>query len=98
MINVFSDFNHLEICIVNFLEIYSDDIFCEKVALSWVHFDLFLNHNVAPDRFERKAAAEGRGFYGGHEVIEAEDLPNGFTKIRSKNLDVLFRKDYYTQR
>jgi hypothetical protein len=25
-------------------------------------------------------------------------LPNGFTKIRSKNLDVLFRKDYYTQR
>ena len=29
---------------------------------------------------------------------ETEELPNGFTKIRSKNLDVLFRKDYYAQR
>ena len=30
--------------------------------------------------------------------FETEELPNGFTKIRSKNLDVLFRKDYYAQR
>merc|ERR1712025_857465 len=29
---------------------------------------------------------------------DMEDLPNGFTKIRSKNLDVLFKKDYYAQR
>ena len=36
-----------------------------------------------------------------HELdsnYETEELPNGFTKIRSKNLDVLFRKDYYAQR
>ena len=32
---------------------------------------------------------------GDVEIIEGEDLPNGFTKIRSKNLDVLFKKDYY---
>merc|ERR1712226_304558 len=30
--------------------------------------------------------------------MDMEDLPNGFTKIRSKNLDVLFKKDYYAQR
>lgn len=57
------------------------------------------NGPVAP-RFERKAAAEGRGYYGGHghDHESEEHLPNGFTKIRSKNLDVLFRKDYYAQR
>ena len=27
-----------------------------------------------------------------------EKLPDGFTKIRSKNLDVLFKRDYYAQR
>ena len=60
------------------------------------------NGPVAP-RFERKAAAEGRGMYGAHDYNgygegDIEHLPNGFTKIRSKNLDVLFRKDYYAQR
>lgn len=61
------------------------------------------NGPVAP-RFERKAAAEGRGMYGAHHDYngygegDIEHLPNGFTKIRSKNLDVLFRKDYYAQR
>jgi hypothetical protein len=57
------------------------------------------NGPVAP-RFERKAAAEGRGYYGhdGHGPDSKEHLPNGFTKIRSKNLDVLFKNDYYAQR
>ena len=32
---------------------------------------------------------------GGDGSVTGEDLPNGFTKIRSKNLDVLFKKDYY---
>ena len=54
------------------------------------------NGPVAP-RFERKAAAEGRGYYA-HDYESEEHLPNGFTKIRSKNLDVLFKKDYYAQR
>lgn len=55
------------------------------------------NGPVAP-RFERKAA-EGRGSYCQDGNSESEEhLPDGFTKIRSKNLDVLFRKDYYAQR
>lgn len=54
-----------------------------------------------PPRFERKAAAAEFSHGGAStiiyngEVCETEDLPNGFTKIRSKNLDVLFRRDYY---
>lgn len=52
---------------------------------------------LAP-RFERKAFAEQKQFYHEGEICEAEDLPNGFTKIRSKNLDVLFKQDYYEQR
>jgi hypothetical protein len=72
---------------------------------SWV------NPTLAP-RFERsKVGAGGVGaggltsasagapdFNDADSSCEAEDLPNGFTKIRSKNLDVLFRKDYYAQR
>jgi len=52
--------------------------------------------SVAP-RFERKAAEQKHIYYDG-EICEAEDLPNGFTKIRSKNLDILFKRDYYEQR
>jgi hypothetical protein len=42
---------------------------------------------LAP-RFERKAAAEAekQHFYYEGEFCEAEDLPNGFTKIRNVNL------------
>lgn len=49
-----------------------------------------------PPRFERS-----RPHYADQDLdsnCETEELPNGFTKIRSKNLDVLFRKDYYAQR
>jgi len=53
-------------------------------------------NSVAP-RFERKAAEQKHIYYEG-EICEAEDLPNGFTKIRSKNLDILFKRDYYEQR
>merc|ERR1712106_1313768 len=56
--------------------------------------------SLAP-RFERKAvaaAAEQKQIYYEGEFCEAEDLPNGFTKIRSKNLDILFKNDYYEQR
>jgi len=53
--------------------------------------------SLAP-RFERKAAAEQKHIYYEGEFCEAEDLPNGFTKIRSKNLDILFKRDYYEQR
>eukprot|EP00090_Calanus_glacialis_P046531 TRINITY_DN9192_c0_g1_i8.p1 TRINITY_DN9192_c0_g1~~TRINITY_DN9192_c0_g1_i8.p1 ORF type:complete len:962 (-),score=314.50 TRINITY_DN9192_c0_g1_i8:328-3213(-) len=55
--------------------------------------------SLAP-RFERKAAAEAeqKHIYYEGEFCEAEDLPNGFTKIRSKNLDILFKRDYYEQR
>merc|ERR1719312_587187 len=52
--------------------------------------------SLAP-RFERKAAEQKHIYYDG-EICEAEDLPNGFTKIRSKNLDILFKQDYYEQR
>eukprot|EP00092_Neocalanus_flemingeri_P014448 GFUD01015587.1.p1 GENE.GFUD01015587.1~~GFUD01015587.1.p1 ORF type:complete len:991 (+),score=328.13 GFUD01015587.1:343-3315(+) len=54
---------------------------------------------LAP-RFERKAAAEAeqKHIYYEGEFCEAEELPNGFTKIRSKNLDILFKRDYYEQR
>jgi hypothetical protein len=43
--------------------------------------------SLAP-RFERKAAAEAekKQFYYQGEFCEAEDLPNGFTKIRNVNL------------
>ena len=43
--------------------------------------------SLAP-RFERKAAAEAeqKHIYYEGEFCEAEDLPNGFTKIRSVNL------------
>lgn len=58
-----------------------------------------------PPRFERSKqtsmsnssnAADNQ--YELDSNFETEELPNGFTKIRSKNLDVLFRKDYYAQR
>merc|ERR1712106_553713 len=49
-------------------------------------------------RFERKAAAEQKQIYYEGEFCEAEDMPNGFTKIRSKNLDILFKHNYYEQR
>lgn len=56
---------------------------------------------LAP-RFERKAAAEAEyaknSVYYDGELCEAVELPNGFTKIRSKNLDILFKRDYYEQR
>ena len=43
--------------------------------------------SVAP-RFERKAAAEAeqRQVYYEGEICEAEELPNGFTKIREEDL------------
>ena len=43
--------------------------------------------SLAP-RFERKAAAEAeqKHIYYEGEFCEAEDLPNGFTKIRNENL------------
>jgi hypothetical protein len=43
--------------------------------------------SLAP-RFERKAAAEAekKHIYYEGEICEAEDLPNGFTKIRNGNL------------
>ena len=43
--------------------------------------------SLAP-RFERKAAAEAeqKHIYYEGEFCETEDLPNGFTKIRSVNL------------
>merc|ERR1712106_156412 len=55
--------------------------------------------SLAP-RFERKAAAaaEQKQIYYEGEFCEAEDLTNGFTKITSKNLDILFKNDYYEQR
>ena len=57
-----------------------------------------------PPRFERVASAANQAkmmYQEQYELdsnCETEELPNGFTKIRSKNLDVLFRKDYYAQR
>jgi len=52
---------------------------------------------AAAPRFERKAAAEKHLLYQ-EEFCEADDLANGFTKIRSKNLDILFKRDYYEQK
>jgi len=52
--------------------------------------------SLAP-RFERKSVHEDNTYYDG-EYCEEEHLPDGFTKIRSKNLDILFKKDYYQQK
>lgn len=62
--------------------------------------------NSAPlaPRFERKAAAAqaaaeyANGFDHNGDGCEFEQLPDGFTKIRSKNLDVLFKRDYYAHK
>ena len=65
---------------------------------------------IAP-RFERKARAAaaqaaaaassssaGEGDQTEDCMFETEHLPDGFTKIRSKNLDVLFKKEYYAHK
>jgi len=67
---------------------------------------------VAP-RFARNFASvvaetcdldqESRSRYPGVGVVTAghcsiEELPDGFTKIRSKNLDILFKREYYEKR
>jgi len=60
---------------------------------------------IAP-RFERRAAqaaaeaarAAADGYHYCDREVETEHLPDGFTKIRSKNLDVLFKKDYYAHK
>jgi len=52
---------------------------------------------LAP-RFEKKAAAVQKHVYYEGEFCEAEDLPNGFIKVKSKNLDVLFKREYYEQK
>lgn len=56
----------------------------------------FWSHASLPPRFER--SKNHANDYELDSNCETEELPNGFTKIRSKNLDVLFRKDYYAQR
>jgi len=68
------------------------------------------NSNLAP-RFEKKVLpasaslsspeaddSQPQHIYYDGELCEAETLPNGFTKIRSKNLDILFKREYYEQR
>merc|ERR1711884_108510 len=67
------------------------------------------NTSLGP-RFERRllpgseiaapcnAGTETKHVYYDGELREAETLPNGFTKIRSKNLDILFKREYYEQR
>ena len=67
----------------------------------------FWSNSSVPPRFERSKHASSNSNnsavvpdhqYELDSNFETEELPNGFTKIRSKNLDVLFRKDYYAQR
>jgi len=55
------------------------------------------NSQLGP-RFERKAVTKHEHFFYDGEDCESEELPDGFTKIRSKNLDILFKNDYYEQR
>jgi len=47
-------------------------------------------------RFERKTS-DSQSSYA-QDFEGEEQLPNGFYKIRSKNLDVLFKKDYYAHK
>jgi len=58
------------------------------------------NQAGPPPRFERRHQEGGRQmYYGGDaDYCEAEEMPNGFTKIRSKNLDILFKREYYEQK
>jgi len=51
-------------------------------------------------RFDRKAAAEAAQRRSNQEenICETELSEVGFTKIRSKNLDVLFKREYYEQK
>jgi len=57
----------------------------------WVH------GGVAP-RFEKRSQGGNRQVYYDGEYCDAEEMPNGFTKIRSKNLDILFKREYYEQK
>merc|ERR1719461_215445 len=47
---------------------------------------------------EETSDSQTKHIYYDGELCEAETLPNGFTKIRSKNLDILFKREYYEQR
>merc|ERR1711981_436552 len=59
----------------------------------------YWSNTPVPPRFERSTKHyPDRPDPDQDSSCETEELPNGFTKIRSKNLDVLFRKDYYAQR
>jgi len=62
-----------------------------RSSQSWIH------NGVAP-RFERRSQAGNRQVYYDGEYCDAEEMPNGFTKIRSKNLDILFKREYYEQK
>lgn len=57
----------------------------------------WLHNGVAP-RFDRRSQGGQRQVYYDGEYCDAEEMPNGFTKIRSKNLDILFKRNYYEHR
>ena len=54
--------------------------------------------NALGPRFEKKVTAVKKHFNCEGEICETEELEDGFTKITSKNLDILFKREYYEQR
>lgn len=67
-----------------------------KHNVSWNVFFVFITSliKVIFLRFEMKTS-QGRRYFP-HD--NPEELPSGFFKIKSKNLDVLVKKDYYAHR
>ena len=53
--------------------------------------DLILVYFFSLTRFERKAAQKKNMVFYDGQFCETEELPNGFVKVRSKHLDVLFK-------
>jgi len=60
--------------------------------------DTFTANSTLPPRFERKTIQEKNLVYYDGQFCETEELPNGFVKVRSKHLDVLFKRDFYTKK
>jgi len=67
--------------------------------------DLVVNRSSNKDwtnslgpRFWKKATAAEKHVLYEEDIYETKELQNGFTKISSKNLDILFKRDYYEQK
>jgi len=86
----------------------------EKIKPSWSHLDWIQerkgrvgagvrhrkNSAAVGPRFKKlqSEALEQKLFSEFSCIEELQELPNGFTKIRSKNLDIIFKRDFYKKK